>query len=106
MRDALSTYHPGVPLAYFACTVVLALVTRQPAFALVSALGAIVCLFLVRDRDEALTTLAWVLPLWGDMLAPGDSVKTGESAVTSASPRTVKVMTLSVEKTTCIESVA
>lgn len=64
MRDALSTYHPGVPLAYFACTVVLALVTRQPAFALVGALGAIVCLFLVRDRDEALTTLAWVLPLW------------------------------------------
>ena len=36
---------------------------------------------------------------------PADKVSTGDNALTSASPRTAKVMTLSVEKTVCSESV-
>ena len=47
-----------------------------------------------------------VLPLAGSTVAPDDKVSTGESALTSAPPRTANVTTLSVEKTTCIESVA
>ena len=47
-----------------------------------------------------------MLPLAGSTVAPCERVKTGARALTSASLRTVNEMTLSVENTTFMESVA
>ena len=62
-RNPFALYHPGVPAAYFASVVVLAMATMQPVFVLLGAAGALCACVLVRGWRASLRLMAGVAGL-------------------------------------------